>query len=280
MSLNRLRYNGFTSAEKSGFVLLAAACLLVFIDCRLTVVTLAGFIVLCLAAPFFPCFGFFLPVISRGRKGEKAVALTFDDGPDPQTTLPLLDLLRKYKASATFFVTGRLAEQHPDLIKEILVQGHTLGNHSYTHDNLLMFRSVQTIFREIETSEKIFCKFKVRTLAFRPPVGVTGPRLKQALLKSNHFAVNFNRRAFDGGNRWIKRLSERILKRIAPGDIILLHDVRPHPPSGVTDWLQRVEQILTGIKQMGFEIRPLDEIIGRPVMIDLEVKSRGGDKLK
>lgn len=261
-------------------MLLATACLFLFIDCRLTVITLAGFVVLCLVAPLFPAFGFFLSIISRGRTGEKTVALTFDDGPDPHTTLPLLELLRKHEVAATFFVTGQQAEQHPDLVREILAQGHTLGNHSYSHDNLVMFKSVQTIFREIETSEKVFSKFKVRTLAFRPPVGVTGPRLKPALLRSNHFVVNFNRRAFDGGNRWIKRLSEKILKQITPGDIILLHDVRPHPPSGVTDWLQKVEEILTGIDQMGFEIRPLAKIIGRSVMINLESESQGGDELK
>jgi len=254
-------------AEQVGLISLSAAGVLLYFDARLSVLLLAGFIVLCLAAPFFPRFGFYLPIISRGAPDKKAVALTFDDGPDPLSTPPLLDLLRKHQVKATFFVTGRKAAEHPHVMKEILLQGHSVGNHSYTHNNLVMFRSAKAILREIESAQKVLNTFGVLALAFRPPVGITGPRLWPALMKSDRYIVNFSCRAFDGGNRWLKGLSKKILKRIGPGDIVLLHDVRPHPPFILSDWLQEMERILSGIREKGLAVRPLAEIIGRPVMV-------------
>ncbi|MEW6672175.1 MAG: polysaccharide deacetylase family protein [Thermodesulfobacteriota bacterium] len=257
-------------AEKVGLASLLAAGLLLFCDARLSVLLLAGFVSLCVAAPFFPRFGFYLPVISRGAPDPKAVALTFDDGPDPVSTLQLLELLRKHQVKATFFVTGRKAAEHPELMKEILLQGHSVGNHSYTHNNLVMFRSAKSITREIEAAQNVLSAFGVLALAFRPPVGITGPRLWPALVKTDRFIVNFSCRAFDGGNRWIKGLAGKILRRIGPGDIVLLHDVSPHPPFALPDWLNEVELILAGLRNKGLAVRPLAEIIGRSVMVKLK----------
>ena len=241
--------------------------MLLFLDVRLSVLLLAGFIILCMAAPFFPGFSFYLPIISRGTPDNKAIALTFDDGPDPLSTPYLLDLLRKHRVKATFFVTGRKAAEYPELMKAIVRHGHAVGNHSYTHDNLVMFRSCKTIVREIEAAQNVLNDFGVLALAFRPPVGITGPKLRPALMETDRYIVNFSCRAFDGGNRRIRELSGKILKRIGPGDIVLLHDVRPHKPFEVGYWLNEMELILIGIKNKGLAVRPLAEIIGRPVMI-------------
>ncbi len=254
-------------AERVGLVSLVIAILLLFFDVCLAVTPLAGFLLLCIVAPFFPRFGFFLPIISRGTSGKKAVALTFDDGPDPLSTPQLLQLLLKHRVKATFFVAGKKAAEHPELIKEILLLGHSIGNHSYTHNNLVMFRSCKSIVKEIESAQNVLNDFGVMPLAFRPPVGITGPRLRPALLKSGMYIVNFSCRAFDGGNRWIKGLSKNILKRIRSDDIILLHDVRPHKPSLFDYWLNEIELIIAGIKDKGLVVLPLAEIIGRPVMI-------------
>ena len=267
MKVSHSARHSFSLAEQFGLISLSGAGLLSFFNVCLSVFLLAGFIILCISAPFFPQFGFYLPIISRGRRDKKAVALTFDDGPDPLTTPHLLDLLRTYRVKATFFVTGRKAAEHPELIKEILLQGHSVGNHSYTHNNLVMFKSCKSIVREIETAQNVLNDFGVLALAFRPPVGITGPRLWPALIKSDRYIVNFSCRAFDGGNRWIKGLSKKILKRIGPGDIVLLHDVTPHKPLLLGEWLNEMERILSGIKNKGLAVWPLAEIIGRPVMV-------------
>lgn len=264
-------------AEWVGIGSLLIAILLLFFDVWLSVFPLAGFILLCAAAPFFPRFGFFLPLISRGVSSKKAVALTFDDGPDPLVTPQVLQLLLKHQVKATFFVTGKKAAEHPELIKEILLHGHSIGNHSYTHDNLLMFRRIKTIASEIESAQNVLGDFGIVPLAFRPPVGITGPRLRPALLNSGMYIVNFSCRACDGGNRWIKNISRKILKRSRPGDIVVLHDVRPPKQFLFTYWLNEMDLIVSGLKEKGLAVLPLAEIIGKPVMI---TRTGGNKKMR
>jgi peptidoglycan/xylan/chitin deacetylase (PgdA/CDA1 family) len=253
-------------AERTGLTALALAILLLPLDTRLALLPPAMFLLLCLAAPLFPGFGFFLPIISRGRSGRPAVALTFDDGPDPQTTAPLLDLLARHGAAATFFVTGQRARLHPGLIHAILDRDHTIGNHSYSHDNLIMFKSTGALIREIQRAQEEFQRLGFLPLAFRPPVGVTNPRLVDALERTGLYVVNFSKRGRDRGNRCVTDLSRRILTGLRPDDIIMLHDIAPRGPAGVEVWLAEVERILAGIRAQGLAVRPLGELIQRPVM--------------
>ncbi|MGB2688018.1 MAG: polysaccharide deacetylase family protein [Desulfobacterales bacterium] len=254
-------------AERVGIGSFLIAISLLFFDVRLSVIALAGFILLCLAAPFFPRFGFYLPIISRGTSGKNAIALTFDDGPDPLSTPPLLQLLSKYQVKATFFVNGEKVAQHPELIKAILLHGHLIGNHSYTHNNLIFFKRCEAIVREIESTQNVLHDFGIRPLVFRPPVGITSPRLRSALLQSDMYIVNFSCRAFDGGNRWIKNISRNILNRIRPDDIVLLHDIRQKNERLTLYWLNEIELILMGLKDRSLAVLPLSDIIGKPVMI-------------
>ena len=262
----------FSTAEKTGFAAYIASLLLLPLDARLAALPASVFLLLCIIAPLLPGFSFFLPIISRGRSGRQAVALTFDDGPDPISTPLLLDLLARYGVRATFFVTGRRAERYPDLVKTILAQGHTLGNHSYSHDNLIMFKSHPRVVREITAAQGVFQQFGVQPLAFRPPVGVTSPRLPGALALTGLYVVNFSNRGADLGNRRVAHLSQRILKRLRADDIIMLHDIEPRPPAQLDCWIAEVDQLLAGIGARGIAIRPLDELIGRPVMITLAAR--------
>ena len=244
-----------------------AAILLAFVDVRLSLIPLSAFMALCAIAPFLPRFSFFLPIISMGNSGKPAVAITFDDGPDPVSTPALLELLSKHKIYATFFVTGKEAFKHPELIKEILAEGHTVGNHSYSHDNLIMFKSTKALTKEIASAQDILGEFGIRPLAFRPPVGITNPRLGKVLDKSDMYNVNFSCRAIDGGNRWIRNFSERILRRVHPDAIVALHDIEPRDATLFTYWLNEIDLIFSGIREKGLTILPLSELIGRPVMI-------------
>jgi peptidoglycan/xylan/chitin deacetylase (PgdA/CDA1 family) len=262
-------------AERVGLVSFLIAILLLFFGVWLSIIPLAGFLLLCIAAPFFPRFGFYLPVISRGRSGKKAVALTFDDGPDPFSTPDLLRLLSKHNMKATFFVTGRKASDHPELVKEIVLQGHSIGNHTNTHDNLVLFRSHKRLLQEIASTQYVLGELGIICRAFRPPVGITGPRLRRALKQLGLDNINFSCRAFDGGNRWITNLSKKILKRIRPDDIVLLHDARPKNKALFSYWLNEIELILSGIEAKGLTVLPLSEVIGRPVMMS---KSEGQKK--
>jgi peptidoglycan/xylan/chitin deacetylase (PgdA/CDA1 family) len=242
------------------------AGLLLWIRPTLVVVPLGFFILLCLVAPFLTRAGFFLTVISRQDRGRSVTALTFDDGPDPDVTPLLLEVLRRHGVQATFFVTGAKAKQHPELIREILSRGHALGNHSYHHDPLLMLRSRTRLKEEIARTQDLLANFAVRPLTFRPPVGITNPRLKGVLRELGMYCVTFSCRAFDRGNRRIEKLAKIILKKVRPGAIILLHDVTPRGGGGIAQWLTEMERMVSGLKMRGYEILPLSELIDRPVM--------------
>ncbi len=262
-----IRYS-FSRAHVLGLAFYVAAFLLALFDVSLAALPLFLFVILCMAAPFLPQFGFFLPIISRGNSGQRAVSITFDDGPDPNTHELLLALLDRHGVKVTFFVVGKRAVAHPNLIQNILEKGHSLGNHSYRHDNLLMLRSRKQLLKDIRTAQEIFARFHIRTLAFRPPVGITNPKLGGVLKELGMIAVNFSCRGMDAGNRRIKGLSKRILRHLGPGHIIALHDVMPKGHESKTLlWIKEVERVLQGIKDRGFEVLSLSEMIGQPVMI-------------
>lgn len=249
-----------------GCVAFLVAILLVWVDLRLAAIPLLVFIILCMVAPFIPSSCFFLPVISRGTCYRKAVALTIDDGPDPMTTPELLRLLNKYQATATFFVTGHRVVRYPQLAKAIVAQGHSLANHSFHHDLLGAFRSAKTIKQEIEATQHALKDLGIVALAYRPPMGITSPRLRRIMQKESMFVVNFSCRAWDGGNRQIRNLSKKILKRMRTNDIVLLHDNLPNP-SMLSRWTNEMDLVLKGIPEKGLEVIPLSDLIGRPVMI-------------
>jgi peptidoglycan/xylan/chitin deacetylase (PgdA/CDA1 family) len=207
-----------------------------------------------------------MPTISRGISGKQAVSITFDDGPNLITTPLLLNWLERHHIRATFFVTGRNVDAHPDLVVKILANGHSLGNHTYSHDNLVMLKDTRTVIKEIEDTQRALKPFGVRPLTFRPPVGITSPRLGKALRQLNLINLTFSCRAGDFGNRRIGNLSKKILNHVRPDDIILLHDMPPKNPDALDEWLAEMDQIMAGLRQMGLDVLPLSDLIGRPVM--------------
>ncbi|MGD9950475.1 MAG: polysaccharide deacetylase family protein [Desulfobulbus sp.] len=252
-------------ATKSGYAALSLAFLLAFPAPHLAILPLAAFVLVCLTAPFFPQYSFFLPVISRGRAGSKSIALTFDDGPSPHSTPILLALLAKYRLKATFFVVGCQAKAHPQLICAILAEGHTIGNHSYFHDNLLMLKSSRTLERDIRLTQQVLVQTGVRPLFFRPPVGITNSRLGGVLSGQGLHALTFSCRVYDRGNRNIRNLASRVLAKIRPGDILLLHDCPPKNRS--TDyWVKELELLFQVLEQRQL-VTPLAELIGHPIMV-------------
>ena len=129
-----------------------------------------------------------------------------------------------------------------------------------------MLRSREKLQEEVARTQDLLAAFAVRPLTFRPPVGITNPRLPGVLRALGMYCVTFSCRAFDRGNRRIAGLAEIILKKVRPGDIILLHDITPKGGEGIEDWLTEMEQIVSDLKMQGYEILPLSELIDRPVM--------------
>jgi peptidoglycan/xylan/chitin deacetylase (PgdA/CDA1 family) len=255
-----------SAAHIAGIAAFSLSTGLLFVRPDLAALPLGLFVFLCLVAPFLPRAGFFLPVISRGGGKGRAVTLTFDDGPDPAVTPLLLDLLGRYRLTAAFFVTGQNTKRYPELVRELLRRGHDVGNHSYRHDPLLMLRSRATLEDEIARTQALLAPFGIRPLTFRPPVGITNPRLPGVLGKLGMECVTFSCRACDFGNRRIGGLARTILGKVRPGAIVLLHDVSPPDSGRIAEWLEAVEEIIRGLTAEGYAIVPLSDLIGRAVM--------------
>ena len=241
------------------------AIFLFFLSPLLALLPIAVFSVLALVAPFVQRWQFYLPIVTRSRDEGAGCALTFDDGPDPATTPRLLDLLATRGVRATFFLVGKKAAAHPELGRAILEAGHEVGNHSHDHDVFLMLPG-KDIGGQIQKCNEALEAFGVRPRAFRPPVGVTNPRLFRALVEEGMYCAGFSVRGGDRGNRRVIGIARRVLGRLRGGDVIALHDVSPKSPADVEHWLGEVAAAIDGAREKGFDVGPLSKTIGRPVM--------------
>ena len=252
-------------AQIAGIIILSIAVAVFFINSLLAAAIAFFYILICVAASFFYRSSFYLPVISRGNTGKNFVALTFDDGPAQPTTRQIIDLLDKYSVKATFFVSGANVLSYPEIIWEIIARGHTIGNHSFHHNPFVMLRSYNYLYQEIFRAQEVLRKMGIQTLIFRPPVGIINPKLAPILDKLGMFCVTFSCRAFDAGNRRVKSISSKILKKVKAEDIILLHDVPPRRKEDSVILLSEIESILQGLIIKGLKIVPLSTLIGRDI---------------
>ncbi|MCL2779384.1 MAG: polysaccharide deacetylase family protein [Polyangiaceae bacterium] len=192
----------------------------------------------------------FSNAIVRGEAGARGVVLTFDDGPDPVHTREVLAVLAAHGAKATFFVIGRKAEAHPDVIREMVAQGHAVGIHGWEHDRLFSLRSAKRVradlLRAMHSLETITGDVPV---LFRPPIGHTNPTIAREVDRLDLETVGWSASARDGLS---KTRPEHVTARITPdlkdGAIVLLHDApergsrRPAAVAALPEILARIAQ--------------------------------------
>src|SRR6188768_4238305 len=121
-------------------------------------VAMTAYVAILLCGVFFLRLGMFVDVVSRGPGDARGVALTFDDGPSPASTPKILDLLDSAKAKATFFVIGKKAEAHPELVREILARGHGVAMHSYAHHRLFSLKSARYVRDDLTKALDVLAK--------------------------------------------------------------------------------------------------------------------------
>jgi len=170
-------------------------------------------------------FNFFVNAFNRNPDvSGKKVAITFDDGP-VENTLKILEVLDKYNVKASFFCIGKNIEENPEIFKSIIQKGHFVGNHSYSHTRKMGFLSTAKIVEEIQKCDEIALSVGgVKLNSFRPPFGVINPKTKKALEITGHKVIGWNVRSYDAVLNSKRYILNRILKKIKPGDVILLHD--------------------------------------------------------
>jgi len=189
-------------------------------------------------------------VANRSRvDAANSVALTFDDGPDPIDTPRLLDILREKNVKATFFVVGKRAEQHPEIVRRAWDEGHLIANHTWSHPNLFCFLTPWRLRTEIDRgTESIYQSCGFRTSYFRSPVGLRHPLLSHYLKKLKLEFISWRIRSYDTIIGSSLTLTRRILKDVTGGDIILLHD---RLPSGTHVMLEALPGIIDALRHRG-----------------------------
>jgi peptidoglycan/xylan/chitin deacetylase (PgdA/CDA1 family) len=191
-------------------------------------------------------------VANRSRvDGTRCIALTFDDGPDPIDTPKLLDLLREKDVKATFFVVGKRADQHPEIVRRAWVEGHLVANHTWSHNSLFCFLMPRRLQAEIERcTQSIRCSCGLRPRLFRSPVGLRHPLLAPYLDALGLEYISWSIRTFDTLTTNSSVLAQRILNKAASGDIILLHD---RLPRGTSAMLEALPRVIDELRKRGFE---------------------------
>jgi len=152
------------------------------------------------------------------------VLLTFDDGPDEQNTPRVLSVLKKHNVKALFFCVGSEAEKNPELVKRIVSEGHTIGQHTYYHNPFHSFYSSDRYRKELVRAHEVFSKLGVEIRLFRPPLGITNIMIKHAVEKMNYKTIAWSVRSFDTRNESRDTVIRCVTNQIKEDSIILLHD--------------------------------------------------------
>ena len=206
----------------------------------------------------FPQLSLFGPFVCWGKREQRCVALTFDDGPDPRSTPALLDLLRSESVAAVFFGIGERVTAAPELAARIVREGHLLENHSYAHSNATNFFTVSRLQAELSQAQVVIQSATgIAPKLFRPPMGLSNPRVFRAAQALGLKVIGWSARGLDTQIRDPERIVARICRRLAPGAIILLHDGNiPADRLVVT-----VKLLLAKLKEQGYEIVRLDNLL-------------------
>jgi len=156
---------------------------------------------------------------------RQQIAITIDDGPDPEVTPRVLELLDRYEARATFFCIGETARRHPALVEAIATQGHAIENHSQHHRHHFSLLGPGGLQREIDAAQRTLTELSGTVpLFFRAPAGLRNPFLEPVLCRLGLQLASWTRRGFDTRTSDAGLVAKRLLHGLAPRDILLLHD--------------------------------------------------------
>lgn len=200
----------------------------------------------------------FGPSLGRIPSEGKVVALTFDDGPNPDATPRILDTLRDKGVRATFFVLGSHAERWPELVRRISHEGHQIGNHGYFHRKL-QFKSPFYVSRDIRLGIRAIRRAGAPTPRyFRAPHGFRSPWTTPIALSYGERTVGWSLGVWDSDRPGVDEIVKRTLEGVSPGSIVLLHDGDGYNPDG--DRMQTADalpQIIDRLKDQGYEFATL-----------------------
>lgn len=195
-----------------------------------------------------------------GKGDDKVIYLTFDAGFENGNTEPILDALKKHNAKGTFFVVGHYLETAPDLIKRMVEEGHTVGNHTYSHPDMSAISDKETFRKELQNVEVLYKEITGEEMLkyYRPPQG-------KFSLKNLQMAKEMGYNTFFWSLAYVdwyqndqpthQQAFEKLLPRIHPGAIVLLHNTSQ--TNG-----EIIDELLTKWEELGYRFATLEELLG------------------
>ena len=187
----------------------------------------------------------------RFTTARREVWLTIDDGPDPEDTPRILELLAAHDARATFFVIGETAALHPGLIRSMAAAGHEVAHHTHTHPLAAFWcASPARVRRELDAGLEALRLAGVRPTRFRSPAGIKNLWLASALRARGLTGVGWSARGLEGRSRDAESVANRVLHGFAPGAILLLHE-GPRVPACIR--VAAIRRVLERLQEQGYK---------------------------
>jgi peptidoglycan/xylan/chitin deacetylase (PgdA/CDA1 family) len=221
----------------------------------------AGLLSLGIFHPRFPLFG---PVVWHGPRDQKRVAVSFDDGPHPDFTPRVAEMLRAANAKATFFCVGKNLEAHPDVARALLAAGHELANHTFTHDTKRDLFSQARLQADIERCQKTLATFTAPPAMYRPAVGIKNPPVHAAAKALGLTVVTWSDAARDGAWEFSEATARKLAVRAQNGDILALHDgvIGEHQRPRREATLRHLPVLLSALRDRGFDLTSVSAVLG------------------
>jgi peptidoglycan/xylan/chitin deacetylase (PgdA/CDA1 family) len=200
---------------------------------------------------------------------SKVIALTFDDGPYGTSTEKILAILRREHIKATFFVIGKNVEKYPQVMKDIVADGHVIGNHSYNHSKQLQYYSYRAFEKNLKHAESIIVKKTgLHPKFFRPPYGLMSKTMKSVLKHDGYTSImwNVDPRDWDSENS-STTVEMSVLSAVKPGSIIILHDGHDihteYPKHPRENTINALEMLIDTLEKEGYTFVTLDTLLNK-----------------
>ena len=206
-------------------------------------------------ASYFVWSNVFIKVHCRAKSNKKVIALTFDDGPHPEKTPAILDVLKKHNVKAAFFCIGMNIAGNEEIIKRIHNEGHMIGNHTFEHSTWYDLLPARAMAEDmLKSDELIFSIIGERPRTFRPPYGVTNPMLAKAVKMMKYEVIGWSLRSRDTVKMDRVKVVDKIKRLMKPGAVILLHD-------HCTDSELVVDDIIEHAIKSGYTLERADSLL-------------------
>ena len=191
----------------------------------------------------------------RGRTDLPYIAMTFDDGPHPQNTPRLLDMLRERNIKATFYVIGRSVDMYPHIVRRMVAEGHEVGNHTWTHRNLTGLSNASIRTEMDRTRDVIISACGVKPRTMRPPYGALRESQRSWIFKEYGYpTIMWNVDPRDWTRPGVSVVTSRILDKTMNGSIVLAHDL--HKPT-----VDAMPATLDGLLKRGFQFVTVSQLL-------------------